>query len=187
MKTSDEMLTSFDASPWGLGAVIYIGGVPVSFFASALSSADEKQYKVVIGDHKAQQLWESLTILVALRTWRTHWTSCKMSLGFKGDHVTALTMILRMQAPAGNIKAVAKEIAIELTRAVFKPKFAKHVPGLANTVSDRLSRKFEPGRGQWRMPEELVGVPEAFPPVRNSSYYTIEHCPRMQVGSERQR
>ena len=65
LKTSDDMLISFDASPWGLGAVLYIGGVPVSFFASVLSSADEKRYKVVIGDHKAQHLWESLTILVA--------------------------------------------------------------------------------------------------------------------------
>ena len=75
---------------------------------------------------------------------------------------------------------------MELTRAVFKPKFAKHVPGLANTVSDRLSRQFEPGRGERRLPEELQGVPEAFPPLRTSAYYTIEHCPRVQVGSTRQ-
>ena len=96
-------------------------------------------------------------------------------------------MILRMQAPAGNVKAVAQEIAMELTRAVFKPRFAKRAPGLANIVSDRLSRKYEPGADGWCVPDELQGVLEAFPPLRDDTYYTIQHCPRVQVGSERQR
>ena len=129
---------AFDASPWGLGAALYISGGPVSFFTSRLTTLDEKRVEVAIGDHRAQQLWEALAVLVALRAlikWRT---SRRIRLSFRGDNVTALTLVLRMKSPPGNLKAVAKEIALELSLAVFRPqdrfphsRHSKHCDGRA--------------------------------------------------------
>mgnify|MGYP001029518906 CR=1 FL=1 len=90
-----------------------------------------------------------------------------------------------MKSPPGNLKAIAKEIALELSLAVFRPKTASHIPGIANTVADVLSRKFEPNRRDWKLPQELHGVEEVFPGDRTPDYYMIAHNPREQVGSER--
>ena len=90
-----------------------------------------------------------------------------------------------MKSPPGNLKAVAKDIALELSLAVFRPKTVSHIPGIANTVTDVLSRKYEPNRKDWKLPQELMGLEEALFAERTPDWYRIAHNPRVQVGSER--
>ena len=56
-----------DASPWGLGGVLFIDGVVYSWFQSRLTHWDEKIHQRSIGDCKGQQVWECLAVLVALK------------------------------------------------------------------------------------------------------------------------
>ena len=70
----------FDASPWGIGAVLYRDGVPLFYFISALTKYDEQRFRYKIGDHKGQQTWESLSVLVALKTWQDQYMGRRFSL-----------------------------------------------------------------------------------------------------------
>ena len=57
----------FDTCCWGLGATIYVGEIPFAYFSSALTTDDERHFRICIGDNKGQQLWEALAMYVALR------------------------------------------------------------------------------------------------------------------------
>ena len=62
-----------DASPYGLGGVAYVNGVPEAFFHSDLTEHDERIHKYKIGDSRGQQCWECLTVLVATRAFAPIW------------------------------------------------------------------------------------------------------------------
>ena len=154
------------------------------FFADAITVHDVKRYRHRVGDHRGQQVWESLALLVALKTWADlimgHRFSWRVML--KGDNVTALSLVLRMKAPAGALKAIAKEVAMVLSESPYRPASAMHIPGLTNTLADALSRKFEPSDAIWVLPKELEGVTEVKLPTRTASYYTVDYTPRGSVG-----
>mgnify|MGYP000034547704 CR=1 FL=1 len=176
--------TVFDASPWGIGAALYRGGVPIAYFADAISIHDVKRYRHKVGDHRGQQVWESLALLVALKTWTAPLIGRRFSwrVTLKGDNVTALNLVLRMKAPAGALKAIAKEVAMVLSESPYRPASALHIPGLTNTLADALSRKFEPGETNWILPKELEDVTEVKLTTRTADYYTVDYTPRGTAG-----
>ena len=60
---------AFDASTWGLGAVLYINNAPRFYLADRITRHDELRYRHKAGSHHGQQVWEYLTILVVLKAW----------------------------------------------------------------------------------------------------------------------
>ena len=68
----------------------------------------------------------------------------RCSLALKGDNITALTMALQLRAPPGPVKGIARELALDYAEASFEPSAATHVPGVANSIADVLSRRFDP-------------------------------------------
>ena len=57
-----------DASPYGMGAFLCVGGKPVEYFAVATTAQDAKALGLVLStDSKCQQAFEALALLVALR------------------------------------------------------------------------------------------------------------------------
>ena len=106
----------FDASPFGLGAVLYISGLPVAFLMDCLTLHDVKRYGYQIGDHRGQQCWEALAILVALKAWSPLLLGRRFcwKLTVRGDNVTALNLVLRMKSKPGALKSIAKELALLL-------------------------------------------------------------------------
>ena len=85
----------------------------------------------------------------------------RFSLTLKGDRVTALTLALRVKSPPGPLKAMAKDIAMILTRSPYKPKAAKHIPGLANPIAAALRRNIGPSKkDSWTRPAELASAIE---------------------------
>ena len=128
---------------------------------------------------------EALVVLVALRAWRKLWASRRRCLSFRGDNVTASTLVIRTKLLPGNIKAVAKEIALALSVAVLRPKTVSRTPGIAHMVTDVLSRKYEPTRKEWASPQELKGFEEVVPADRTSDWYLLAQPPQEQMGYER--
>ena len=52
------------------------------------------------------------------------------------------------------------------------PMICQHIPGVTNTIADRLSRKYEPN-AQFVLPAALASAHEAFVPVRDAAYYVV--------------
>ena len=147
-----------------------MSGQIVAWFASALDKHDEKMLQRSIGDDRGQQTWEQLCPLVGLRAWAHFRLHRRCTITIKGDNMTALYAALKLKAPAGNGRFIARELSTLFTDAHFEPDSAEHVPGISNTIADALSRRYDPAK-TWSVPALLADVPETVLPTRTPGYY----------------
>ena len=116
---AQPILITLDASPWGLGGTIEVQGNIVSFFSSPLSDVDFQILGHTIGEASGQQVWESLSALVALRAWKSYWTKDRTKLLMRGDSVTMLTMVLCLKpSRSPGLGLLARELALDLAEGV---------------------------------------------------------------------
>ena len=156
----------------GIGAVAYFRGRPVEYIITQFTASDAERFGVAIGDNKGQQIWECLAVLVCLRTWSKFWKNSRFTIGFRGDNITSLTMTMKYKASSPGVRAIAREVAMELTLAPYPPVIYEHVPGIANQTADVLSRRFDPQKMQdWTLPVTLVNAILADTPVRDAAFY----------------
>ena len=159
-----------DASPWGLSGILYVGGAPISYFSSAITSDDVNILRQKIGDPNGQQMWESLAILVSLRLWQHQWKDTRVQLRVKGDSVTGLTLLLHQTSGRATLSVVAREIALEFAEGSFRPTLLEHIPGVSNITADMLSRKHDPNK-EYQFPDELQRATEVTAPMRVRAWY----------------
>ena len=115
-----------DASPFGLGGVLCINGVPVTYFTSPLDANDERIHGQTIGDSVGQQAWECLVVLVALKAWYSTWIAKRANITIKGDNISALAMASRMKlGPTASF--IGKELSLLYFEAQFEPEVV-HIP-----------------------------------------------------------
>jgi hypothetical protein len=161
----------FDASPFGIGAVLEVDGVPKEYIADRVLACDEEILGHRIGIHEGRQAWECLTPLVALREWKPYWMAHHVLLSVKGDNLSSLGMVLNGKARGEGPGFVARELALDLGDGAYRPHLVAHVPGVANVVADELSRRYDPSHAPWALPAYLQGVPERFLKPRTREYY----------------
>lgn len=161
---------TLDASPWGIGAVLSVDGELQEWIADALTTDDEDVLGHQIGTAEGQQTWESLAVLVAMRAWAHDWRRTRAVLEIRADSIASLTMTLHMKASGRGPGIVARELALCLGEAEFRPDVGCHVPGVANVTADTLSRRFQPGKA-WSLPGCLQGKPETVVGIRNRKWY----------------
>jgi len=94
----------------------------------------------------------------------------KTSLRVRGDNVTMLTLLRDFKGSSPSINLIAREVALLVAAACYKPVLAEHVPGVANVLADVLSRKFQ-DRDGWRLPLALQQASEVHPPTRPRCWY----------------
>ena len=135
-----------DASPWAVGAYLIINDVVVEYLHEPISITDASIMNCEIGSCKSQQAFESFALLLALRTWCSYWRKARMVLTVRSDSVAALTMLLKMKSAGNSPAVVARELAIFMSKACYIPEVVEHLPGVANTLADLLSRWHEPGK-----------------------------------------
>ena len=104
-----------------------------------------------------RQVWEALTMLVALRFWRCSWLGTRPVLEVKSDSVAALTSMATLKSsPTSNV--VAREIALDIALGSLQPDIFSHSPGVSANVLDKLSQRYQP-RVQFTIPQLLTEVP----------------------------
>jgi hypothetical protein len=170
LRCGDDVGIVCDASPWGLGAILLVAGVIISFFSVPLGHLDVAFFGHDLGDSSGQQTWEALVILVALRTWRSHWAKIRVKLCVKGDNVSALHLLANLRARGRGPSRIAREIALELCEGNFSPDTVSHLPGVANGLTDALGRQFQPSK-PFAVPPCLQGVEQAQPAERTAAYF----------------
>ena len=150
-----------DASPWGIGGWVSLSGKPLSWFAAEVSQLDALHLQREWGTHLAQQAFEALAILVAVRQWKRLWQQRRVSLRIRSDNVGALTVASALKGRGSALTLVARELAFEVGTCECAPDVIEHLPGVANTTADVLSRRLDPGHSAtWQVPLTLAGVPE---------------------------
>ena len=144
MREGTHIAITMDASPWGMGAVITVNGRPFAFFGIPIDGDDLAMFGFERGDHRGQQTWETLVVLVALRHWSHMWKHTHAILVIRSDSVAALTAALKMKAKGVGTAIVASEIAFDNAEGFYEPTIVEHLPGIANDLADKLSRSFKP-------------------------------------------
>jgi hypothetical protein len=162
-----------DASPWGMGGWITVGGKLLHYFAVPITWEDEKLFGVRIGTADGQQIWECLAVLVAVDMWITHWQTRRVILQIRSDNVTALTNLVKMRPKTAAHGIIIRELAMRLAEQSFPPD-ALHTPGVSHIVADALSRVFAPdGKGivDSSIHPALAAATVMTPPARNADWF----------------
>ena len=82
-----------------------------------------------------------------------------MTLTVRADNLSTLALVAKMQPHSAQLGIIARELALDISSAAYAPDVVEHLPGIANTAADALSRKSDPHKS-YRLPHYLEGVPE---------------------------
>ena len=83
--------------------------------------------------------WEALAVLVAVRAWRSLWPQGRR-LALRSDSLSTLNALTKMASPSKGLNLILQEIALEEAGQVWGFESLTHIPGMANTWADALSR-----------------------------------------------
>ena len=183
LKPDSTFMVATDASPWGMAALMYIDGILRAALYTPITTLDVERFGHAIGSDTGQQVWELLTVLVALRHWAGSWELRRFRISVRSDNVATLVAVgnLKSLGLGGNL--IARELALDYGRALYRPTAVIHTPGLANHAPDWLSRRDEPGRTD-PMPAVLKDISVETPAARDDSFYLAAPLPS---GSKRRK
>ena len=140
------------------------------YFHDSVSTDDCELLDINVGMAESQQVVESLTMLIALRIWAPEWQQFRSSVAVRGDNITMLSMLAHFKGSTPSLNLLAREVALDVANAAYRPVRAEHIPGVANTVADVLSRWHMPGSAR-ALPECLAGCTRVEVPARARSWY----------------
>ena len=138
----DKLRIVGDASIFALGTYLMKNDDIVSWCASLVAHDDENLLGVEKGNENCQQVLECLNMLVALRTWKIFRRKERVRLEVRSDNIGALTLVMSLKGGSKAMNQVARELALDLGDAAYKPDIVTHTPGVASSIADTLSRKF---------------------------------------------
>eukprot|EP00971_Amphidinium_carterae_P319005 6341080-Amphidinium_carterae.1 len=153
-----------DASPWGLGGILFERGAPVRYFMSPLSIHDVTTFDHAIGSSSGQQVWEGLALLVAVRLWSDRLLHPDAQWLVKSDSISTLVLAAKLTSRGIGLRMIAQELALDLAEASNFPLEAQHIPGIDNVAPDALSRQCAPHAPE--LPKFLGGLVQDHPPTR---------------------
>ena len=156
---ASPLLITTDASVYGIGGWISLNGVPIAWFSDDLRDDDFSVLGHGFGDNRGQQAFESLALLVAVRTWSALWRDRRVKLALRSDNLGALSIFSAFKGAEGAMNLVAREFALEMAEGSFEQDLVSHLPVVANKTADVLSRRRDPKYAQsWAPPAFLASA-----------------------------
>ena len=97
-----------DASPWGGGGVLWLGGNPIEYTHFVWSQHTLDTLKACVA-HTSQTVFEFFTIYLVLLTFRRIVTEHGVLLG--GDNLTSLQNLLNLRSGKTDLNSICREIS----------------------------------------------------------------------------
>ena len=169
-----QVLITWDASPFGMGATLQVATVFAGFFAISVSTEDCNILDIEVGSNKSQQVLEALAGLIALRLWRRFWQGQRAVLHIRSDSLGALHLFSFLEGSSRALTLIASEFALELGKAESRPDLISHIPGITNVSCDMLSRRFDPNK-VFQLPLQLLNAKAVIPPSRPIKWWKSLH------------
>ena len=113
-------------------------------------------------------------MLTSLRQWRHLWRTRRATLKVRSDSISALVMVLNLKATGRGPSIIARELALDLADALYRPVVAEHVPGVANVTADGLSRMAQDGT----VPSGLTEATRVVVPERTTQWWRTLAAPK---------
>lgn len=151
-----DVVINTDASPGGLGGLLYINNSLVAAFSSKVTQEDCKQLGLDYMQSSSQGPLEAYAVLVALQLWLPKLAGCAVTLTIEADSTVALALTQRWAGKSPALNYIGAEMGIVAEEGGVEEFRSKHIPGAANLEADYLSRPEDwPKR---RCPEGLKEV-----------------------------
>ena len=100
-----------DASPWGIGGVLFLEGTPCAYFADIIQDADLCRFHASRGDPGFNTTWEALAVLVAVRIWESL-IPRDSTVELRSDNLPTVYACHSYAARADDLNAILREIAL---------------------------------------------------------------------------
>ena len=171
----ESLLTAAtDASPWGIGGVLFRAGRPVAWFTDVLHPCDLERFHAAVGDSAFTTLWETFAILVALRAWKgPQFGGGRLAL--RADSLGAILALRKCASRNPGVSTLLEELALEDAELDRGYTLLTHIPGVSNVLPDALSRLQAPEPKPF--PECLSNIPGTPVPLRTDQYYLTSRGP----------
>ena len=126
-----------------MGGILIIQGEIRKYFSEPITQHDCDRAGAKLHDPTFISVWEALAILVALRLWLPR-APALTRFEIKSDSIAALKSLEKGSSRSKPLNEVIREIS--LMEALHGSSFivTKHIPGVANSVPDALSRLSAP-------------------------------------------
>ena len=124
MKKLPLVTITWDASRYGMGATLQLEGKFMEYFSIQITELDQQVLETPAGAHEGQQVWEALAGLIARRHWDVYWQFQRATLQIRSDNIGALTMLTKLKGGSRPLTLIAREYALDLGRAQWKPDLA---------------------------------------------------------------
>ena len=131
---------------------------------------------------EAQRPNEALPVLVAPRARAPRWQTGRATLSVCSDPTTALAALERLQSKGAGPGLVAREVAIDAAKAVYRPCVAEHLSGLAKETCDAFSRLQAPEGHRRALLACLEQVERTRAPPGTMVFAAPGHC---EAGADR--
>jgi len=156
-----------DASPFGMGAVLFQFGWPIAWIALDWSEEDLFFLQAQKGDPAWQAEWELFAVLIAVDTWLANLKGQSTFL-MQTDATAALFAAARLagRTPAMNVLAVELAVRLESAQVGLAPE---HLRGTLNVECDALSRLSQGAK----VPDRLRHVPRSSPKPRSQAFFWV--------------
>jgi hypothetical protein len=163
------MHISVDASPWGIGGILYDSlWKPVAYFYDAITMVDCQTLSIVVGSPDYMTIVEALALLVAVRLWANE--SVGMTLAIRTDNAGCAAVISKLRSSNPSLNRIATELALDMIEQDFMPMVIDHIAGVTNIEPDALSRIFQPGKN-YQVPASLMNLIRTDTACRDRSFW----------------
>ena len=136
------MMVQTDASPFGLGGILYQGGHIVAFYHDELHDEDFVRFCSTKGDPAFQSEYELLAVFVALKVFE-QWITYRHQVTrimIRSDNMAVVSAAFLYKSSSPIMVQLTAEVVLQLEYMEVAHVVSQHVPGALNLIADKLSR-----------------------------------------------